>query len=136
VPPRLLGLVGGAAVRSLIPDELVEFDADDLGVLVYPSDVAILGRQELVARARAAVSRRLAFADAYLTTAKESEQVEDRLSEIFRRPSVSAGDFKPIDALLTTLVVPYDDWETLYRLRLQVEHEAGVPGATGPAGAS
>jgi hypothetical protein len=60
----------------------------------------------------------------------------DRLSEIIRRPSVPACDFKAIDALLTTQVVPYDDWETLYRLRLQVEHEACVPGASGPAGAA
>ncbi|MHB8460665.1 MAG: hypothetical protein ACYDAK_12440 [Candidatus Limnocylindrales bacterium] len=136
IPPRLLALVGGAAVRGLIPDELVEFRIADLAVLVYPSDVALLGREELVARARAAVARRLTFADAYLTTAKEAEQIEDRLAEIARKPGASAADFKPIDDLLTMLVAPYDEWETLYRLRLQVEVERRLPDAIGPASAS
>ena len=34
-------------------------------------------------------------------------------------------DFAPVDA---KLVIPYADWETLYRLRLQAEHGTG-PGA-------
>ena len=32
--------------------------------------------------------------------------------------------------------MPYDDWATIYRLRLQVEHEARLPGSTGPADGS
>ena len=136
IPPRLLAVVGGNGVKELIPDELVEFNLDGLGILIYPSDIALLGPKELVARARAAIARRLTFADVYLTSATESQQIEDRLTEISRADHVSAADFRPIDELLTTLVVPYDDWETLYRLRLQVEHEARLPGATGPADGS
>lgn len=134
IPPRLLAAVGGDAVKGLIPDELVEFNLDGLGILVYPSDIALLGPKDLVARARAAIARCLTFADVYLTSATESQQIEDRLTRIAHTDHVSAGDFRPIDALLTSLVIPYDDWETLYRLRLQVEHEARLPGATGPAG--
>lgn len=133
IPPRLLGLVGGAAVKGLIPDELVEFRIDGLAILVYPSDVALLGRSELVSRGRAAVARRLTFADAYLTTAKESEQIEDLLAEIARRPTASAADFRAIDELLTTLATPYDEWETLYRLRLEVEVERRPPDVGRPA---
>lgn len=136
VPPRLLAVVGGDAVKALIPDELVEFNVDGLGILVYPSDIALLGPSLLVARARAAIARRLTFADVYLTSAEESQKIEDRLTEIARSEHVTAADFRPIDKLLTALVVPYDDWETLYRLRLQVEHEARLPGATGPADGS
>ena len=136
VPPRLLRAVGGGATHAELPDELVEFDADELNVILYPSDVLILGRQASVGRARAAIARRLAFADAYLTTAEESEQIEDRLVGIAHQGHASAADFRPIDDLLTRLAVPYGDWETLYRLRLQVEHETRLPGATGPADGS
>jgi hypothetical protein len=136
IPPRLLAAVGGDAVKDLIPTELVAFETDGLQIVVYPSDVALLGRKELVSQARAAVARRLTSADAYLTSAKESEQIEDRLAEIARKPRVVAADFAPIDELLTMLVAPYDEWETLYRLRLQVEQERRLPDSTTPADGS
>ncbi len=136
IPPRLLAAVGGKAVKELIPTELVAFETDGLQIVVYPSDVALLGRKELVSQARAAVARRLTSADAYLTSAKESEQIEDRLAEIARKPTVVAADFAPIDELLTMLVAPYDEWETLYRLRLQVEQERRLPDSTTPADGS
>jgi hypothetical protein len=136
IPPRLLAAVGGDAVKDLIPTELVGFETDGLQIIVYPSDVALLGRKELVSQARAAVARRLTSADAYLTSAKESEQIEDRLAEIARKPRVVAADFRPIDELLTMLVAPYDEWETLYRLRLQVEQERRLPDSTTPADGS
>jgi hypothetical protein len=133
IPPRLLAAVGGAAVKNLIPKQLVAFEADGLEILVYPTDIALLGRKILVSAARAAAARRLITAGAYLTTAKESEQIEDRLAEIADKPRVTATDFAPIDELLTTLVAPYDEWETLYRLRLQVEQERRLPDSTAPA---
>jgi hypothetical protein len=133
IPPRLLAAVGGDAVKDLIPKELVAFEADGLEIVVYPTDVALLGHEKLVAAARAAVARRLITAGAYLTPTKEPEEIEDRLAEIAAKPSVTAADFRPIDEQLTTLVAPYDEWETLYRLRLQVEQERRLPESTSPA---
>ncbi len=136
IPPRLLAAVGGKAVKESIPTELVGFEVEGLQIIVYPSDVALLGRKDLVAQARAAVARRLTSADAYLTSAKESEQIEDRLSDIGRKSTVVAADFALIDELLTNLVAPYDEWETLYRLRLQVEQERRLPDSSTPADGS
>jgi hypothetical protein len=122
VPPKLIVAVGGGVARNLVPDELAEFrSGDDLWILLYPSDVALVGQKELVARARAAIAMRLTFADVYLTSAKESEQVEDHLANLSEAPQVSATDFRTVDELLASLVMPYDEWQTLYRLRLQVE---------------
>lgn len=136
IPIRLLAAVGGDAVKGSIPKELVSFAADDLEILVYPSDVALLGRTALVSAARAAVARRLASAAAYLTPAMESQAIEDRLAEIADKPRVTAADFAPIDDLLTALDAPYDEWETLYRLRLQVEQERRLSDSTSPAEAA
>jgi len=136
LPLWLLASVGGERVRRLVPRQLVEFEADGLGVLVYPSDVALLGRADLVAAARAAIARRLAFEDAYLTSTMESQQIEDRLRDIARQPHVGAKDFEPIDEALTSRVGTYDEWETLYRLRLQVEQERRLVDASSPAEAA
>ena len=53
------------------------------------------------------------------------------------------GAFSEIDDALASLTVPFDEWETLYRERLQVERDllaaavgqpAGPPGAPGASG--
>ena len=136
LPLWLLASVGGERVRRLVPKQLVEFEGDGLGVVIYPSDVALLGRSDLVAAARAAIARRLAFEDAYLTSTMESQQIEDRLREIARKPHVGAKDFQPIDEALTSRVGTYDEWETLYRLRLQVEQERRLADRSAPAEAA
>ncbi|HEY3333929.1 MAG TPA: hypothetical protein VGK16_01735 [Candidatus Limnocylindrales bacterium] len=127
VPPRLLAAVSGVGVRTLIPDRLIELRVEDLGILVYPSDIALLGPEKILARARAVMARQLAFSDAYLTQTKEGEEIEDSLTELVKRHARSPEDFAPVDEKLTRLVIPYGDWETLYRLRLQAEH-AAAPG--------
>jgi hypothetical protein len=136
LPLWLLASVGGEKARRDIPQELVELEGPELDVLIYPSDVAILGRAERVNAARAAIARRLASADAYLTATMESQQIEDRLREISRLPKVTSRDFEPIDEVLTTLDVPQGEWETLYRLRLQVEQDRRLPDRTAPAEAA
>ena len=129
VPLRLLAWAGGDTVAKRIPDRLVELTRGDLGILVYPSDIALLGPKDLVTPARAAVARRLGTADTYLTAALEAEQIEDRLAELARKSTVTAADFVPIDESLNAIEAPYDEWETLLRLRLQVERERRLPGA-------
>ncbi len=124
LPPKVLALVGGLTTVGLVPDELVSFQRDDLRILVYPSDVALIGRSEYVARARTALIRRMAFTKAYLTSSKEAEKVEDALRRLAERNASTAAEFAEVDDVLEGLEVAYEDWETLYRLRLQVEHEA------------
>jgi hypothetical protein len=132
LPLRALTLIADRADKDRIPERLVQFHGHDLSILVLPSDIALLGRKEAVVHARAAIARRLPFTDAYLTCGEETERVEDRLAELARRGTVAEDDFRSIDQLLATLVVPYDVWETLYRLRLQVQHDVGRPPTTPP----
>jgi hypothetical protein len=123
VPPKVLAAAGGLDRRSDLPRRLVGFTREGLNVLVYPSAVTLSGRSDLVAAGRSAVVRCLPFSEAYLTTTKEAEEAEDWLRELARRPFVQASDFEPIDALLTARALPSDDWDMLFRLRFQVEHE-------------
>ena len=129
-PSRLLALVGGESVRRLVPDQLVMLKAPSLEVTIHPSDVAIVGAKESVARARAAVADRLTKTEAYLTVAEEAQKIEDELRDLRGTDATDAGSragaisrLKDLDTRLAGLVVPYEEWEVLYRQRLQVERD-------------
>ena len=136
-PSRLLALVGGESVRRYVPDRLVMLRAKTLEVTIHPSDVSMVGSKEGVARARAAIADRLTVTKAYLTSTKESQEVEDAIGAL-RNPDDGRTDAESraepdpegakaaladIDARLARLTVPYEEWEVLYRQRLQVERD-------------
>lgn len=135
-PPKLLDLIAGQGLGDLVPDRLMILRGRDLEVLVYPSDLAISGTKETVARARAALAVRVSDAPAYLTTSAEAQRIEDRLDDI-RNAAATAPVGATLDALheidekLARLTVSYEEWDVLYRERLQVEHELLVGGTPG-----
>jgi hypothetical protein len=142
-PGRLIARVAGGAVRALVPDQLTTLFSPVLEVELYPSDIAISGQKEAVARARASIATRLTATAAYLTTSKEAQAVEDRLGEIVRARGRSPEERRPghldrliedlraIDPTLATLDVDYAEWEVLYRMRLQIERDLLVGSSVG-----
>lgn len=82
-PSKLLGKVAGPGVDRLVPDRLIQLRNKRLEVLIYPSDVSLVGEKDQVAHARAAIASRLTFTAAYLTTSEETQQIEDRLERIW-----------------------------------------------------
>jgi len=125
-PPKLLDAVAGRGLGALVPDQLKLITADGLEVLVYPSDLAISGTKQKVAAARAAIVSELVDSPAYLTTTAEAQKVEDTVAELSQTEGWGAGGegLVQVDRRLASLVVPFDEWETLYRKRLQVERDA------------
>jgi uncharacterized membrane protein len=115
-PPKLLDLVAGRALGTLVPDRLMLLVGPDFEALVYPSDVAISGTNVRVARARAAITTQLTHAPAYMTTSAEAQRFEDELG----RPK-SPRELRNLDERLARLLVPFDEWDVLYRKRLQLE---------------
>ena len=141
LPARILTRVSGSGVRKLRPDRLVALTAPDLNVGVYPSDIAISGPTPIRTRARAAIVSRLATASAHLTTSKEAQEVEDRLGKLAGQGgaagaasgSAARPDFEAIDATLLDLAVPTDEWDILYRIRLQIERDLLIGAEPGTA---
>ena len=137
LPGRILGRIAGRGVMRLVPERLVQLTGERLEIGVYPSDLSVSGSKDRVARARAALASRLTATDVYLTTTAESQRVEDRLTALAGRPATTTGELSAdverelvdLDAVLAELDVPYDEWEVLYRMRLQVERDlrAGKP---------
>jgi hypothetical protein len=129
-PGWILARVSGENVRRLRPDRLVELIGRNLRVGVYPSDIAISGTTGTRVRARAAVLGRLVASSAHLTTTAEAQRLEDDLRDLVaaRQPHVRTRQavraaFEAIDAELVDLAVPTDEWDVLYRLRLQAERD-------------
>lgn len=122
LPSRLLAAVGGSSVRRLVPDKLFVLKNRRLEVTLHPSDVVMSGRREYVARARAAIATRMTFTAAYMTSAKESQQVEDVLRAL-AEGRAPGGALAAVDERLASLTIPHDEWEVLYRQRLQVERD-------------
>ena len=155
VPGRMLGAIAGPGIRSLVPVQLVQLVAPGLEIGLYPSDIAVSGDKTSVARARAAIASRMLATAAWLTTTAEAQEIEGRLEKLAAAripggkpgsPAVNDGDAAPVDVAaelrsidqaLAVLPVPHEEWEVLYRERLQVERDllAGErPGASFPGG--
>jgi hypothetical protein len=151
LPGRMLSRISGPGIRSLVPDRLVDLVGPDLEIGLYPSDISIAGKKTLVARARAAIATRLTATAASMTTSAEAQAVEAKLEALTAprsaggRPGRDAPDDRTIEATLraidnelAVLTVAHDEWEILYRQRLQVERDllAGrSPGSVLPSDA-
>jgi hypothetical protein len=139
VPGRLLASVAGAQVRALLPDRLVQLKGKGVEVLIYPSDVAISGEKTAVAKVQAAVASRLTTADAWMTMTEDGQEIEDLLAGLAKSgPSEPerAAILADVDHRLSNRDIPYDEWEILFRERLQVERDllTGTrPGTASPA---
>jgi hypothetical protein len=155
-PAKWLAAIAGRS-NGLVPDRMLQLKAPDLDVLIYPMDVLISGKADAVTRARAAIASRLTTSAAHLTVSGEAQAIEDRITALALGPAderdhaprfdeAAAAEFASIDEKLATLNIPYEEWEVLYRQRLQVERDlragamageavigAETPGVDGPA---
>ena len=139
-PAKWLSMVAGADAASLVPDRMLQLHGPDLDILIYPMDILISGREETVNRARAAMASRLTTSAAHLTTTGEAQALEDRLAALLHRPEQgerprmdedAERELAAIDEELAKLPVSYEEWEVLYRERLQVERDLRVGAMAG-----
>jgi hypothetical protein len=147
VPGKLLATIAGSSVRGLVPDRLVRLVGKDVEVLIYPSDVAISGKAVTTARLQAALASRLTTTQAWLTGSAKGQEIEDEIERLAEhRPAGKelTDALASIDEQLATEDLPYDEWEVLYRERLQVERDLllgvrpgqAMPSASGTASAA
>jgi hypothetical protein len=144
LPAKWLAVVAGQGSAALVPDHMVRLRGHDLDILIYPMDVLISGKGDDVTRARAAIASRLTTSAAHLTVTAEAQAVEDRLTALAggrpadgqprpRFDDAAAAVFATIDESLATIRIPYEEWEVLYRQRLQVERDLRAGAMAGEA---
>ncbi|HYK97010.1 MAG TPA: hypothetical protein VEU77_01325 [Candidatus Acidoferrales bacterium] len=126
LPGRVLALVGGAGVRALVPQHLSQLRGAQFVMTIHPMDLSLSGKTRALARARSAIVRELTFTHAYQTWTKEAQRIEDDL--------LKAADYRvelaPIGDRINAADIPFEEWEILYRMLLQVRlRTARVSGA-------
>ena len=137
VPAKVLGQIAGRGIASLVPDRLVELHGPTVALSVYPSDLALTGAADAVARARGLVTRDIPSKDAWFTTTKEAQKIEDRLAALEDAdPATRERELPDLDRDLLNLTIDQDTFEVLYRRRLQLAagpeldvHDAAEPPA-------
>jgi hypothetical protein len=142
-PAQWLAAVGGPGSSALVPERMIQLHGQGLDILIYPMDLLISGKPDLVARSRAAMASRLTTSAAYLTVSAEAQAIEDRLADLGtgsgdgddppRFDDQAAAAFAEIDDTLATIMIPYEEWEVLYRQRLQVERDLRAGAMAGEA---
>src|SRR5215213_465462 len=136
IPAKALAKVGGGGIGRLVPDRLVVLEGPEVKVSVYPADLAITGTKDAVPKARALVARDVPSRDAWFTTTKEAQKLEDELAAL---ETVDLGTretkLPALDARLLDLEIDQETFEVLYRRRLQlaIPPESDVRTASEPS---
>lgn len=137
LPARILAAIAGRGIGRYVPDRLEVLRGSALRVSVYPADLALTGSKDAVARSRALVAREVRSHDAWFTTSRESQEIEDRMAALEKAdPATRAAALPELDKRLLDLVIDQDTFEVLYRRRLQLAipatldvHDDAEPGA-------
>ncbi len=136
-PMRTLGFVARHLLGSVVRGEPVKLVAEEaaIEIVVHSTDVSITGPSRDVYRLRAAIERELAFSDAFLTWSEESQELEAELRRLHRE---SDGDIASLGQQLDrfqdrldSASLKSDEWNILYRLRLQMEAQARLNDTNG-----
>src|SRR6185369_5432374 len=116
LPARILAAIAGRGIGRYVPDTLEVLRGAQLRVSIYPADLALTGSKDAVARSRALVAREVPSHDAWFTTSRESQQVEDRMAALEKAdPASRAAALPALDRALLDLVIDQDTFEVLYR---------------------
>ena len=130
-PMRTLGFAAEHLLGAVVRGEPMRLAAGEIEIYAYATNISIQGPKEDAYRVRAAVERRLGFGEAYLTWNDEAQKIE---AALLAAHEAADGD---IDALRTRLdeiqeamdteSLNGEEWNILYRRRLQIELAARTP---------
>ena len=134
-PMRTGGFAARHLLGAVVRGDPIRVVADGLEVLAYSTNVSILGPEEPAYEARASVEREAAFHEAYLTWNQEAQTLEDELVVAGSRANGDLDRLRRrldhIQGRIDRAPLNSEEWNVLYRLRLQVEDRAGRRHAAG-----
>ena len=126
-PMLTVGFAARHLVGAVVRGDPMRLRADGLQLFAYATNVAILGPSEDAHRARAALERELPFDKARLTWSDDAQDLEDAIVQARRE---AGGDLRAlhvgldrVQERIDTQSLNTEEWNILYRLRLQAEHE-------------
>jgi hypothetical protein len=127
-PTKILSFFASKHVKDMVADQLTVLANPKFQVQLHPSDLIISGKADDTARIRSLIARRLLFTDALMTWDQEANELEQKMKTIWQRAHEENADFEPlfkelqsIDRKCDQTPLRYEEWEVLYRERLQLE---------------
>jgi hypothetical protein len=125
-PLRTVGFASRHLLGAVVRGEPMRFRVDGLELLAYATNVAVLGPKEDAYRVRAALERHVPLGEAYLTWNEESQGLEDQLRTVRRGADGDRDALRrrldQVQERIDTASLNSEEWNVLYRLRLQIEH--------------
>ena len=124
-PMRTVGFAAKHLLGAVVRGDPVRMASDDIEIFAYATNISIQGPKEETYRVRAAVQRKLGFHDAYLTWNDDAQEIEERLLTAHREANGDVEALRErldeIQAEMDTASLNSEEWNVLYRRRLQVE---------------
>lgn len=126
-PLRTVGFASRHLLGAVVRGEPMRLRADGIEILAYATNVSIQGPSEDAYRVRAAMERELAFRNTYLTWNEESQGFEAELQSLHRAANGELeglrAELDEVQARIDVASLNTEEWNVLYRLRLQLEHD-------------
>ena len=126
-PLRTVGFASKHLLGAVVRGEPVRLATQELEIFAYATNVSIQGPKKEAYRVRAAMERELAFRNAYLTWNEESQGFEDDLLRIHQAADGDVGavraELDEVQARIDVASLNLEEWNVLYRLRLQLEQD-------------
>jgi hypothetical protein len=126
-PMRTVGFAVKHLLGAVVRGEPMSLAADGLQIYAYATNVAVLGPMRKVHLARAALEREAPFLGAHLTWSEDSQRFEDAILDADNRGGGTRMLRRRLDEIqedIDAASLNIDEWNVLYRLRLQVEARA------------
>jgi hypothetical protein len=133
--PRLMAwpmLTVGFAARHLlgavVRGKPMRLRANGLQLFAYATNVAVLGPSGDAHRARAAIERELPFCHARVTWSDQAQAIEDAVVGAFEAAADDPDELhrrlEEVQARMDAADLNADEWNILYRIRLEAEHRS------------
>ena len=127
-PMRTVGYAVRHLLGAVVRGEPMRLEAGKVQIYTYATNISITGPKDDTYRIRAAIERELAFSEAYLTWSDEAQDLEDELMAAHGSANgdvdVIRGRLDEIQQRMDVASLDGEEWNVLYRLRLQVEQAA------------
>ncbi|HZX95419.1 MAG TPA: phage holin family protein [Myxococcales bacterium] len=130
-PAKILLKIGGAPFKAMASKHVEYRRNGELEVTVLPNETILRGKPALVAQARALCAEVYGprpVVQSFAAEARELEMHAKRLWRIYleqprahRRSAVLEGRLSELSAELSRRTLPWDEWQIVYRLLLQVD---------------
>ncbi|MDQ2674475.1 MAG: hypothetical protein M3Y40_07440 [Chloroflexota bacterium] len=124
-PLRTVGFAVKHLLGAVVRGDPMRLTAGDLEIYAYATTISVQGPKEDTYRVRAAIHRTLGFRDAFLTWNEEAQDIE---AELLDAHQGGDGDVEAlrdrldeIQAEMDTASLNSEEWNVLYRRRLQIE---------------